>query len=98
MDTDGFSAIENTDINERLVHAVLLLHDDSRTALCNILKLIHYFIQYTTTTNYHLEYLSGSQPLLQRYTSTLVSNETITLKDNINFLNALDGLKSNSKF
>jgi hypothetical protein len=82
------------------VHAVLLIHQDSRITLCKILKLIHYFIQYTTTTSYQLEHLRESQSLLQRYTSTLLNNETITLKDNIEFLNTLDSLKSNdtSKF
>ncbi|KAF1798362.1 hypothetical protein FB192DRAFT_1391172 [Mucor lusitanicus] len=87
---------QNADINDRSVHAVLLLHPDSRQTLSNILKLMHYFIQYTTTTSYQLEHLPGSQSLLQRYTSTLLNNETITLKDNIEFLNALDSLEPNT--
>ncbi|KAK4515332.1 Sulfate permease 2 [Mucor velutinosus] len=87
---------QNADINDKSVHAVLLLHQDSRKTLSNILKLMHYFIQYTTTTSYQLEHLPRSQSLLQRYASTLLNNETITLKDNIEFLNALDSLKPNT--
>ncbi|KAI8641915.1 hypothetical protein BD408DRAFT_417331 [Parasitella parasitica] len=83
----------NTDINDKLVHAVLLIHADSRTTLCKILKLVYHFIQFTTTANYQLEHLRGSQSLLQRYTTTLLNSEIITLEDNIEFLNALDSLK-----
>ncbi|EPB91383.1 hypothetical protein HMPREF1544_01704 [Mucor circinelloides 1006PhL] len=87
---------QNVDINDRSVHAVLLLHQDSRTTLNSILKLIHHFIQYTTTTSYQLEHLRESQSLLQRYTSTLLNNEIITLKDTIEFLHALDPLRPNT--
>ncbi|KAL9545146.1 hypothetical protein MBANPS3_007279 [Mucor bainieri] len=87
---------QNAGINDRSVHAVLLLHPDSRKTLCSILKLMHYFIQYTTTTSYQLEHLPGSQSLLQRYTSTLLNNEATTLKDNIEFLNALDAVQPNT--
>jgi hypothetical protein len=84
------------DITEKSVHAVLLLHKDSRIALVKILKLLHYFILYTSSKNYQLEQFAESQSLLQRFTSTLLNDEIIAIKDTIAFLNALDGLERNT--
>lgn len=85
------------DITENSVHAVLLLHSDSRIALTRILKLLHYFILYTSSKNYQLEQFAESQSLLQRYTSTLLNDEIIAIKDTVEFLNALGGLEQNTK-
>jgi hypothetical protein len=60
------------------------------------LKLLHHFIQYTSTTSYQLQHFPETQGLLQRYTSTLLNDEIIELKDTVVFLNALDGLKENT--
>ncbi|KAI7900634.1 uncharacterized protein BX663DRAFT_458336 [Cokeromyces recurvatus] len=80
-------------ISEKPVHAVLLLHQDSRIVLCKILKMIHHFIRYTTTATYQLEKSPESQPLLQKYTSTLLNNGIISLEEIIHFLNALEVIK-----
>lgn len=69
------------------------MHRDSRIALCNILKLIYHFIQYASTNNYHLENLPGSQALLQRYTLALENDEVTTIKDTIDFFNALNTIE-----
>lgn len=79
------------------MHAVLLLHNDSRIALTRILKLLHYFILYTSSKSYQLEQFAESQSLLQRYTSNLLNDEIIAIKDTIEFLNALGGLEQNIK-
>lgn len=81
---------------EKPVHAVLLLHKDSRIALIKILKLLHYFIQFSSSKSYQLDQFAESQSLLKRYTSTLLNDENIGIRDTIEFLNALNGLESNS--
>jgi hypothetical protein len=86
-------SLDYGDITDKATHAVLLMHKDSRIALCNILKLIHHFIQYTSTNNYHLDNLPESQALLQRYTLTLQNDQVITIKDTIDFLNALNAVE-----
>ncbi|GAA5796194.1 hypothetical protein HPULCUR_001563 [Helicostylum pulchrum] len=85
-----------TDISELTVHAVLLLHKDSNVTLSKILKMLHYFIRYTSTNNFQLRHFTETQGLLQRYTSTLLNDEIITIKDTIDFLNALNELKQNT--
>ncbi|KAI9473598.1 MAG: hypothetical protein EXX96DRAFT_487790 [Benjaminiella poitrasii] len=68
-------------------------NSNSKSALCKILKLIHYFIQYTTKTNYQLEHLPESQSLLQKYVSNLLNNNVISLGETIHFLDALGSIK-----
>ncbi|KAI8985468.1 hypothetical protein BDB01DRAFT_788373 [Pilobolus umbonatus] len=75
---------------DQVVHAVLLLHPDSRSSLCNLLKMIYYFTRYANTSNYQLEYIPESQPLLQRYTSCLLDDEPVTIEEAIEFMAALD--------
>lgn len=86
----------NEDILEKPVHAALFLHKDSRLALIKILKMLHYFIQFSSSKPYQLEQFAELQSLLKRYTSTLLNDEIIGIKDTIAFLNALNGLESNS--
>lgn len=88
--------IEYNDMSEKAVHAVLLLHKDSRDCLSKILQMIHYFIHYSTTSHYNLEHLPESQPLLQRYITTLSEYDTINIKETISFLNELDQVKPNT--
>ncbi|KAI7889562.1 uncharacterized protein EV154DRAFT_273991 [Mucor mucedo] len=85
------SSIAN--ITEKPAHAVLLLHKDSRISLSKILKMLHYFVQYTSTASFQLETFSETQGLLQRYTSTLMTDDMIMMKDTIDFLNALNDLE-----
>ena len=67
------------------VHAVLLLHSDSRVALTKILKLLHYFVQFTSAKSFQLEHTVESSNLLQRYANTLLNDEVIVIKDTIAF-------------
>lgn len=58
--------------------------------------MLHYFIQYASTNNFQLHHFTETQGLLPRYTSTLLNDEIITIKDTIDFLNALNELKQNT--
>lgn len=64
--------------------------------MSKILKLLHYFVQYTSTASFQLETFSETQGLLQRYTSTLMTDDLIMMKDTIDFLNALNDLEQNT--
>jgi hypothetical protein len=90
------NSLDYGDLTDKATHAVLLIHKDSRMALCNTLKMIHHFIQYTSTNNYHLENMPESQALLQRYILTLQNDQVITIKDTIEFLNALNAVTPKS--
>lgn len=59
--------------------------------------MLHYFVQYTSTTSFQLENFPDSQDLLQRYTSSLLNDDIITIKDTIDFLNALNELEHTGK-
>ncbi|KAI9007496.1 hypothetical protein CLU79DRAFT_778630 [Phycomyces nitens] len=78
------------DISGRPVHAVLLIHKPSRTALCSILTLIHHFIHFITSSSYELPHILESRFLLQRYASNLLQHAPVSIKDVLLFLKAFD--------
>ncbi|KAI9311047.1 hypothetical protein BX666DRAFT_2000266 [Dichotomocladium elegans] len=85
------------DIAARPSHAVLLIHKESRSALCKVLVMINEFVRYTTSTTFDLPNLPESAPLLLRYANHLLQNEPIALKDMLAFLNALRAEEADNK-
>jgi hypothetical protein len=74
------------------VHAVLLVHKESRAALIKVLVMIDHFIRYATNTNYELRHIPETKQLLLRHISATLQNEPVTIDDSLTFLRALDSI------
>ncbi|CAO3642677.1 unnamed protein product [Cunninghamella blakesleeana] len=85
------SKLEN--LSSRQVHAVLLVHKESRILLIKILALIQQFIHFATTSNYELINIPRSKPLLLKQINTRLTSEPVLAKDVISFLQALGNIK-----
>ncbi|CAO3597757.1 unnamed protein product [Absidia cylindrospora] len=81
------------DLSARPVHAVLLVHKESRTSLIQILMMIQHFIQYATTSNYELQHIPETKQLLLRRITTTLTSEPVPIKDILSFLQALGNIK-----
>ncbi|KAI8332972.1 hypothetical protein EDC96DRAFT_27469 [Choanephora cucurbitarum] len=79
-------------LKSKQVHAILLVHPESRSCLVKILKCIQQFIQFSQTSNL---IPVDTKSLLQRYTTALVHHEAIVLSETIEFLQALDTISLN---
>ncbi|CAO3638149.1 unnamed protein product [Cunninghamella echinulata] len=80
-------------LSSRHVHAVLLIHKESRTLLIKILVFIQHFIQFSTTSNYELVNIPQSKPLLLKQINTRLTSEPVLTNDVISFLQALGNIK-----
>ncbi|KAI8331319.1 hypothetical protein BC941DRAFT_505814 [Chlamydoabsidia padenii] len=81
------------DLSSKPVHAVLLVHKESRMTLMKTLVMIEHFIRYATNSQFELEHIPETKQLLLRHISTTLQSEPVAINDILLFLRAIDNIK-----